>query len=66
MLHPDEEERKVRAGQVSLGGRVGCDGLIVLTLIGERVSVGDPCGPKAWITEYCFPASSNTPQVRRL
>mgnify|MGYP006876448061 CR=1 FL=1 len=65
MLHPDEKERKVRAGQVSLRGRVGCDRLIVLAFVGERVSVGDPCRTKARIDEDCFPARSNARLVRR-
>lgn len=65
VLHPDEEERKVRAGHVSLCGRVGCDSLIVLAFVSERVSVGDPCRTKARIDEDRFPATSNAPQVRR-
>lgn len=56
MLHPDEQEREVRARQVALGSRVGCDGLVVLAFVGERVGVGEPGWAEARVDQDGFAA----------
>lgn len=55
MLHADEQQRKVRAEEVSLGRRVRSDGLVVFAFVGKRVGVGDPGGAETRIDQDRFP-----------
>lgn len=57
VLHPDEEQREVRPGEVPLRRRVGRDGLVMLAFVRERVRVGEPGGAKAWVDQDGLAAS---------
>lgn len=54
VLHADEEQREVRALQVTKSSRVGRDGLIVFPFERVRVSKGEPGRSKARVDENRF------------
>lgn len=56
MLHPDEQEREVRAGQVALRRRISRNRLVVLAFVRERVGVREPGRAEARVDEDGFPA----------
>lgn len=65
MLHANEQQRKVRAEEVSLGRRVRSDGLVVLAFVGKRVGVGDPGGAETRIDQNRFPVDRLSAQKQR-
>jgi hypothetical protein len=52
MLHSNEEKREMRSLKVAQGGRVGRDGLVMLSLVGVRVGEGDPRGSEPGVYQY--------------
>jgi hypothetical protein len=58
MLHTDKHERKMRAGKMTMCGRIGGDGLIVFALERERVSISEPSWTETGVDENGFASGS--------